>query len=240
MSGPSASDGQRSKLTVPLYFLTEVANAGRIDELCDSIAQWMPQIFPADPISIALPAGDESAVDASSAPDRLETAGGYRPLNILVAEDNEFNQQIIALILQRVGHAFDVVQNGAQAVAAVQQESYDLILMDIQMPEMDGISATRAIRALEGATSQTPIIALTANAMKGGRDTYLGAGMNDYLSKPISPDALEAALSGQTGSVAGLTELIPASPAQTPSATPQAGLDAELDTLFDHLDFDDA
>ena len=91
------------------------------------------------------------------------------------------------------------------------------------MPEMDGISATRAIRALEGATSQTPITVLGANAMKCDRDTYL-----------------EAALGRQTGSVAGLTELTPASSAQTPSATPQAGLDAELDTLFDHLDFDDA
>ena len=133
-----------------------------------------------------------------------------------------------------------MVQSGAQAVEAVQQESYDLILTDIQMPEMDGISATRAIQALEGATGQTPIIALTANAMKGGRDTYLEAGMDDYVSKPISPDALEAALSGQTGSVAGLTELIPASSARTPSATPQSDMDAELDTLFDHLDFDDA
>ena len=148
MSGPSASDGQRSKLTVPLYFLTEIANAGRIDQLCDSIAQRMPQIFPADPISIALPAGDESAVDASSAPNRPETAGDYRPLKILIAEDNDVNQQIIALMLQRAVHAFDLLQNGAQAVEAVQQGSYALILMDIQMPEMDGISATRAIQAL--------------------------------------------------------------------------------------------
>ena len=94
--------------------------------------------------------------------------------------------------------------------------------------------------AIQRKLSDQEIIEIKSSQIQANRWAYLGAGMNDYLSKPISPDALEAALSGQTGSVAGLTELIPASSAQTPSATPQAGLDAELDTLFDHLDFDDA
>lgn len=108
---------------------------------------------------------------------------------ILLAEDNVVNQEIAITLLQEAGHTVVVAQNGQEAVAAVRNAAYDVILMDIQMPVMDGISATRAIRTLG---CDTPIIALTANAMAGNREEYLAAGMNDYASKPFDPvDLLE-------------------------------------------------
>jgi CheY-like chemotaxis protein len=113
---------------------------------------------------------------------------------VLLAEDNPVNQRVTALMLQRMGCHADVVGNGFEACDAMRQVSYDLVLMDCQMPDMDGYACTRAIRALEGSLRRTPIIALTANALKGEREQCLSAGMDDYLSKPITPDALSAAL----------------------------------------------
>ena len=116
------------------------------------------------------------------------------PLRILVAEDNRINQLLISLMLEKFGHAVDVVGNGNEVLEAVRNRPYDCILMDIQMPEMDGPTTTRAIRALEGPISRIPIIAVTANAMQGDREAYLEAGMNDYVSKPIVSSALFAAI----------------------------------------------
>ncbi len=106
-------------------------------------------------------------------------------LRILVAEDNGVNQILIKAVLDQMGHYCDIVADGIEAVRQVQQAQYDLVLMDIQMPEMDGQAATQAIRALDGPVSRIPIIAMTANAMVEDRDAYLGVGMNDYVSKPI-------------------------------------------------------
>jgi two-component system, sensor histidine kinase len=123
----------------------------------------------------------------------IETVG--RTLRILVAEDTPIIATLITALLKRKGHHADVVVNGAEALGAVQQHSYDLVLMDVQMPRMDGMSATRAIRALGRPERDIPIIALTANALVGQRDHYLAAGMNDYLTKPVQPADLYAALS---------------------------------------------
>jgi len=101
---------------------------------------------------------------------------------------------VTTLILKRMGCHIDVVQNGIEAFESLRKVSYDLILMDCQMPEMDGFSATRAIRALEGTGRHTPIIALTANAMEGERERCLESGMDDYVSKPVSAAALAAAI----------------------------------------------
>lgn len=110
--------------------------------------------------------------------------------NILVAEDNSINQMLTVRILQRQGHTISVANNGLEAVEATKKESFDLILMDIQMPEMDGMLATQTIRSLAGPNSNIPIIALTANAMAGDRERYMEVGMNYYISKPIDRNKL--------------------------------------------------
>jgi PAS domain S-box-containing protein len=116
-----------------------------------------------------------------------------RPLRILLAEDNAVNQFIASRLLERMGHHVDVVADGRQAVTAVERSDYDLVLMDCQMPTMDGYAATRAIRSLKRGRSM-PIIALTANAMAEERRRCLDAGMDDYLAKPVSAEQLYDAL----------------------------------------------
>jgi CheY-like chemotaxis protein len=117
-------------------------------------------------------------------------------LKILLAEDHPANREIAQYFLQKMGCKADVAENGRAAVAALDQQSYDIVLMDCLMPEMDGFEATQQIREKEKKTQVTPvvIIALTANAMSQDRELCLAAGMDDYLSKPLSLQALQAAI----------------------------------------------
>ena len=117
-----------------------------------------------------------------------------RPLRILVAEDNRTNLPVLVSMLSKDGHRVDVAANGIEAVNAVRDIPYDLVLMDVNMPEMDGATATKTIRAFAGPRSQVAIIALTADAMDGDREKYLDAGMDDYVPKPIDPPELAAAI----------------------------------------------
>lgn len=121
------------------------------------------------------------------------------PLRILIAEDNQVNRLVIVGILERFAHDLTIVEDGKQAVQAVREKAgemaegqmpFDLILMDVQMPVIDGESATRLIRAMDGPSAQIPIVALTAHAMAGDRERYLQCGMDEYVSKPINPEAL--------------------------------------------------
>ena len=118
-----------------------------------------------------------------------------RVFRVLLAEDVKLNQVLTQKLLARSGYQIDIVENGQQAVEAVRNIDYDVVLMDVHMPEIDGIEATRQIRALPGSKSSVPIIALTAQATATAEDDLIAAGMDDYISKPINFDILFSKLS---------------------------------------------
>ncbi len=164
----------------------------------------------------------------------IEASVSDRPLRILVAEDNQVNQAVLLAILGKSGHKIDMVADGSEAVSAVLRVPYDLVLMDVHMPEMDGVTATRKIRELPGEVRDIPIIALTANAMKGDREKYLEAGMTDYMSKPINPRMLIATIAKCTGQEP--TDLPHATPFATQAAPEVADAGEDLQDLMGELD----
>jgi CheY-like chemotaxis protein len=118
-----------------------------------------------------------------------------RSLRILLAEDNPVNQKVAVLLLQKEGHSVVVADNGRHALEALEKTSVDLVIMDVQMPEMDGYEATASIRKAEETTLRhVPILAMTAHAMKGDQERCLAVGMDGYVSKPIRPDDLRRAI----------------------------------------------
>ncbi|MCC6177555.1 MAG: PAS domain S-box protein [Chloroflexi bacterium] len=139
-------------------------------------------------------AGQRSALAKDRGGERRNgVSGDVRP-RILLAEDNAVNQRVALRMLERLGYPADIVTNGCEALQAVEQASYAAILMDCQMPELDGYEAAARIRACEGKGQHVPIVAMTASAMDGDRDRCLAAGMDDYVTKPVKPDTLRAVL----------------------------------------------
>ncbi len=173
----------------------------------------------------------------SPSPALPKDLGATHPLRILLAEDNAVNQKVALSCLARMGYRADVATNGLEALEAVRREAYDVVLMDVQMPEMDGLEATRRIRALH--PEQGPwVVALTASAMTGDAERCAAAGMNDYLSKPVRIDELAAALRRAPRGVpreeratAGLPVLL-AGPLERLRALERPGEDGFVDSLL--------
>jgi signal transduction histidine kinase/ActR/RegA family two-component response regulator len=167
----------------------------------DARSDARPDLFAAFDAVLALPVRRQGLLDvlaritgaipaempAIDAPAASIAASGKR---ILLVEDNEINRRVAVALLARAGHEVDTVVNGAEAVAAAAARRYDLILMDSQMPEMDGLEATRRIRAGAARDRRVPIIAMTAHAMSGTREKLIAAGMDDYVAKPVRPNKL--------------------------------------------------
>jgi CheY-like chemotaxis protein len=140
--------------------------------------------------------GAEKTAQPAAKPKIDASLAERHPLRILLAEDNVVNQKLALRLLQQMGYRADLAGNGIEAIESVERQTYDLVLMDVQMPEMDGLEATRRITARWPAGARPRIVAMTANAMQGDREECLAAGMDDYVVKPIRVDALVEALMG--------------------------------------------
>jgi PAS domain S-box-containing protein len=170
-----------------------------------------------------LDALSEALVDVDTTAPRGQSSGiitrhslgerSAKSVRILLVEDNPVNQKVALRILERAGHRADAVGNGVEALVAVQKVPYDIVLMDVQMPEMDGLTATRCLRVREGGKRRMPVIAMTAHAMKGDRESCIKAGMDDYVAKPIQPKELLSVIDRW----AGRTVLPPSAAAARPA-----------------------
>ncbi len=178
--------GRREAGASPELFAAQISKPMKPSQLYDALMT----IFATQPISVRK---EEEAVQSQLDPEMAKR----QPLRILLAEDNVVNQKVALRLLERLGYRADVAANGLEALEAVQRQPYDVVLMDVQMPEMDGLEASRRIKQGGAASSSPRIIALTADALQGDRERCLAAGMDDYLTKPIRVEALVAAL-GQT------------------------------------------
>ncbi|MBM3852059.1 MAG: response regulator, partial [Verrucomicrobia bacterium] len=165
-------------------YLTKPAKPGQLLETMAAFFKAAPQV--------ELPVSSQPFVAAA------KTAAS-RPELVLLAEDNAVNQKVALLMLSRLGYRADVAGNGIETLEAVRRQRYDIVLMDVQMPEMDGLEASRRIHGMWPTRPERPwIIAITANAMQGDREACLAAGMDDYISKPIKTEELAAAMERAT------------------------------------------
>ncbi len=180
--------------STPIVVLSSV---GLHERASDAVSAFL--IKPVKPSGLHDTVATVLAGQASAVPVRLtqpsldRDLGARHPLRILLAEDNPVNQKLALRLLERMGYHAALAQNGLEAISAVEASRFDVILMDVQMPELDGLEATRRIRRRWGADGPR-IVAMTANAMEGDREACLEAGMDDYISKPIRPEALAEAL----------------------------------------------
>jgi PAS domain S-box-containing protein len=237
--------------------------------VAEGFAGWVPRPLTRDTLratvaeAFACAAAPRSPMDApetiacspeetdqpATAPEKPEAAPGAKRGTILVAEDHPINQEVVTTILRKAGYEFTIVGNGRDAVAAACAGSFDLILMDCRMPEVDGYEATRQIRAHENAATppgekphRVPIVALTASVVKGDRQRCAAAGMDDYLCKPLEPRAFLRTLAEYTGTPPTGAPTAGASPStgelpQTAASPPPAN-DESTDTQVPEFDAD--
>ena len=177
--------------SLPLIMLSSMGQRDNANELFTAVlTKPAKEALLFDALSALFDAGSNAKARTAAIDTTL---GSRHPLRILLAEDNVINQKVALKILERMGYQADVAHNGKEAVDAVARQTYDVVLMDVQMPEMDGVQATAQIRAQFG-DNRPWIVALTANALEGDRERYIGVGMDDYISKPINVDELAKAL----------------------------------------------
>lgn len=206
--------GPAAKYPIPCILLDSMTNAG--DDIKDEPAVFR-LVKPIRQSALLQQLSDIFTESRSSkippARNSEQPLGETHPLRILLAEDNAVNQKVALLFLQKLGYRADVVGNGREAVAAVERLPYDVVLMDVQMPELDGLEATRIIVNRTSNMPAPQIIAMTAHAISGDRERCLDAGMEDYINKPVELGALRSALSRaairtkRTSSTVTLSEL---------------------------------
>jgi CheY-like chemotaxis protein len=188
----------------------------RQSQLCDTLT-----------LVLARRPQEQPIVQAPSAPIEPDA-----PLQVLIVEDNPVNQKVAQRMLETLGCRCHAVTNGLEGLEALAREFFDLVIMDVQMPVMDGIAATREIRRREGADARIAIVAMTAHAMQGDRERCLAAGMDDYVAKPVSRDAFRNALDRCAALVAARRQaasVATASPEPDAPVDPLASLAAELE-----------
>ena len=234
----------RDARQLPLVLLTSLGHREVAHPDVELAAHLTKPIRPSQLLDVLMDVFGDTPADA---PDRAtpDAAPGAQapvpvaPLRILVAEDNATNQQLAGLVLQRLGYRADIVGNGLEALEALQRQPYDVVLMDVQMPEMDGLEATRRIHQRWPGADRPHIIAVTANAMADEREVCLAAGMDDYVSKPIRFADLADALA-RTPRRGPITDAVPRQGTEAPPPRPSTADHADLAELRDTLQQDDA
>ena len=237
---------------LPLILLTAMRVRGNLPGLNEAaFSNWLTkpvkpaqlheqltQVLSGDPPAPRPP--EKSPAPASSKMDA--NLANRLPLRILLTDDNVINQKVATRMLAQLGYKADVASNGQEALAAAQRQFYDLILMDVQMPHMDGLEATRRLRDLEGKKGgrASVIIAMTANVMSGDREKCLAAGMDEYVPKPVRPDRLQSAIERfsarfkGTGNEAPMPlpgSVAPAGPKPVPVSTPEEESPVDMERL---------
>lgn len=223
------------------YFLLRPVGQARMhDALARAAQNLVNQDIATRPVALSTPettsiAANEPAAATLTAPTATPalyaTSRNRQPLNLLVAEDNEVNQRVVMGMLKNLGHQVQLVGDGLSAVQAAVNGEFDAVLMDIHMPELDGIVAMQRIREQLAGRYCPPIIAMTAHALPGDREHYLGAGLDDYISKPIRANALAEVLQRTTNRRANFTAPTPTIPASPPTPAPLSSLDERMKNI---------